>query len=177
MKKVIASLLAVAMVGGMSAPVFADGEKSETITSLPGASTNDVDVIIDGVENLDTVYSVVVEWESLDFTYTYNTGASWDPATHTYTGTTVGNWDKESANVKVTNHSNADVSVAGSMNTNTKNGVTAALDNKTFDLVTGEGLTPETADNDTMTVSVSGTPTVDTGFTVGTVTVALSAKA
>lgn len=179
MKKAFAVFCSIVIACGMSVTAFADGAKNDKITSVGAegnSSTNDVDVIIDGTENLETVYSVTVDWESLDFTYTYDEGAVWNPDTHTYSENTAGGWDKTSANVKVTNHSNDDVSIAATMNSYTQNGVTAAISNGTFDLATGEGLTYESAANNSFGVSVTGTPTTDTSFTIGTVTVAISAK-
>ena len=174
MKKAIAAFMFIAIAGCMSMSAFAADITSTDDGS--NSSTETVDVIVDGTEGIDTVYSVTVDWESLDFTYTYDESAAWDPSNHTYTEDSAGIWNKASANVKVTNHSNAAVGVTANIDTSTKNGVTAALSNATFDLITGEGLTYETADNDTVTVSVTGVPTVADNFTVGTVKVAISAK-
>lgn len=177
MKKALSALLVLTMAGCLSLSSFALEETVTSVTDPDNKSDETVHVIIGGKENLDTVYSVTVNWDSLDFTYNFTADATWDPATHTYTGGSTGSWaNGGTASVKVTNHSNDGVKVAATIDTATKNGVTASLQNPNFDLTTGEGLTPETADSDTITVSVSGTPTTDTDFDIGTVTVAITAN-
>lgn len=177
MKKILSIVLAIAVLATFSVSAFA-----ATVTTVPGTDANDVVVKIDSTsaDNLEKVYSVDVAWDSLDFTYTFDSTDknTWDPSTHTYTeandGTT--NWDKTTANIKVTNHSNEAVGVAAAINTATKNGVTAALSNATFDLATGVGLTYDTAATNTIGVEITGVPTVEEDFTIGTITVTISAK-
>ncbi len=174
MKKIIAIVLSLALVSCMSIAVFAAEEKDENLEAV-GSSTSNVDVKVEGTESIETVYYVTVDWDSLDFAYSFDDSNEWNPQNHTYTKTSdVSGWDKESANIQVINHSNAGVKVNAAIDQPTKNGVTAALDNAAFDLATGVGLTFDTADKDTIAVNVSGIPTVETDFTIGTVTVTFS---
>ena len=177
MKKILSIVLAIAMIATLGINAFA-----ANVTTVPGSETGDVVVKIDGTsaDNLAKVYSVDIEWDSLDFTYTFDSTDenTWDPSTHTYTeandGTT--NWDKTTANIKVINHSNEAVGVAASIDNATLNGVTTTLSNASFDLDTGVGLTYDTADSDTIGVAIAGVPTVEDDFTIGTITVEISAK-
>ena len=171
MKKIISVIVAVLLVACMSVSAFA----TSPISSVPGTDTKDVHVTIGSGTGLK-VYKVVIEWASLDFTYNPGTDASWNPETHEYSDGTGAGWDGETTrNVKVTNHSNAAVNVAAAIDTATKNGVTVALGNASFQLATAVGTTVAAAPNDTFTVSVSGAPNPVNDFTVGTVTVTVSA--
>ena len=177
MKKLITSALALTLVLCSSATAFAaDGVQAGE------DETGNVDVIVN-TDDVLTVYSVDIEWDSLEFTYSFGDG-SWNPADHTIAGGSAG-WDKESANVKVTNHSNAGVNInalfSGSQTSAAKNGVTSTLGNNSFSLDAGVLNQPDSADNETMTVGVSGAPTgasaVDgTTFTVDTITLTVSAQ-
>lgn len=176
MKKIISGVLSAALVLSMGITAFA--QSAETKTGLDvtdnNTSTHTVDVTVEGAA-ATTVYSVDVAWDATDFTYTAPDSGTWDPATHTYGGTEGGSWNKNSAKATVTNHSNAKVGVAADIDNGTKNGVTASVSVGKATLETGDGLTPETADNTDVTINVSGTPNTSTGFTVGTVTITLSA--
>lgn len=180
MKKIISIVLAIAVLATFGITAFA--ETVTTVTEVPGTDKNDVKVVInsDSLVNVDTVYSVDVKWDSLDFTYSFSDDETnvWDPSDHTYgeTNYTGANWDKTSADIVVTNHSNEGVSVAAAIDTATKNGVTATLSNAEFALDTGVGLTYETADFETIGVSIEGVPTIEDGFTIGTITVTISAE-
>ncbi len=177
MKKIISIVLAIAMIAALSVTAFA-----ATVETVPGTDSADVNVVIDGdsLVNVDTVYSVDVTWDSLDFTYSFSDDETnvWDPSTHTYGSTeyTGDNWNKITANIVVTNHSNEAVAVAAAIDNATANGVTATLSNATFDLNTGVGLTYDTADSKTIGVAIAGVPTIEDGFTIGKITVTISAK-
>lgn len=179
MKKIISGVLSAALVLSMGITALAqEAGVPVTITSVTenNTSTHTVDVKVSGA-NEEKVYSVDVVWESTDFTYTVADNGKWDPATHTYGGNTPtgGNWDKTSAKATVTNHSNAAVGVAANIDTDTANGVTANVGVGKNTLVTGDGLTYGNADKTDVTITVSGTPNTSTDFTVGTVTITLSA--
>ena len=163
MKKILASVLALVLIVCMSVPVFATD-----ITTLPGEDTGDVEILVAG--NADTVYKVVLDWDSLDFTYTFDSDDIWDPDTHTY-GNDDANWDKTTANIVVTNHSNEDVAIAAEIDTATTNGVTATLGNTAFNLDTAVGTEVTDAPADTIGVEISGVPTIEEDFTLGTSTV------
>lgn len=175
MRKIAAILTAFVVSASMSMTAFA--VSNETIGPGPGSS-KDVKVIVDK-DSVGTVYSVDIAWDSLEFTYNLGEG-NWNPTDHSVTADEATGWDKVSANIKVTNHSNVGVSIsasfAGSQTTATRNDVAAALTNNSFNLDAGKLNEYATADNDTAVVKISGTPSTETAFTVGTITVTVSAN-
>lgn len=177
MKKILSIILAIAVLATFSVSAFA-----ATVTTVPGTDANNVVVKIDSTsaDKLEKVYSVDVAWDSLDFTYTFDSTDknTWDPSTHTYSEENDAdkNWDKTTANITVTNHSNEAVGVAASIDNATKYGVTTTLSNANFDLATGVGLTYATADSNTIGVAIAGVPSYEEEFTIGTITVEISAK-
>ena len=182
MKKILSIVLAIAMIFALSTTAFAATTKTDEDLGAGATSTNAVDVIIDAssTSNIEDVYSVDVAWDALDFTYSFSDDATneWDPETHTYgdANYTDANWDKTTANIVVTNHSNEPVDVVATMDNAVKYGVTTTLTNASFELATGEGRTPAEADNNTIVVDIKGVPTVEENFTIGTITVTISAK-
>ena len=171
MKKFITLAMTFIMIIVMATSSFA-----ATVGAVDGSATETVDVIINK-DDVQTVYSVDIDWGTLDFTYNLGNGR-WDPTDHTVEGGSAG-WDIDSAKITVTNHSNAEVAIkavfADNQTTAELNGVTAELSNNTFNLAAGKlNKYAEAAKNET-TVTVSGTPSVEGTFTVGTITVTVSA--
>ena len=170
MKKLITLAMTFIMIIVMATSSFA------ATVADGGSESGNVEVIINK-DAVTTVYSVDIDWESLDFTYSLGNGI-WDPETHTVTGGSP-SWDKSTAKITVTNHSNAAVDIkavfAGDQTTATVNGVTATLTNDSFNLVAGKLNDYAGAANNKTTVTVSGTPSVEDTFTVGTITVTVSA--
>ena len=180
MKKLLALLLVAVLAASMSISGFA----ASVTTS--GNTTGDVNVKINSDE-LDPddndpdnpknpVYYVVIEWDSLDFTYTLSS-LEWDPVTHNYPGI----WNKSTAEVKVTNHSNAAVAVSATFASTgatevTTNSVTATLTDNSFDLETAVGTDANEAPSDTAIVTVNGHPSTTVDYKVDTINVAISAK-
>lgn len=178
MKKIISIVLAFAMIAAFSVTAFA-----ANVQNVPASETGDVEVKIDAtsVDSIETVYYVDIEWEALEFTYTFDGTEknTWDPETHTYTEANDGNanWDKTSIAdaITVTNHSNEAISVAATDSV-TLNGVTATT-TADFDLPSAVGYAVDAAEiTNTFDVSVAGVPTIEEGFTIGTITVEISAK-
>ena len=173
MKKIATIFIAFALVLSISTTVFA----ADPIESDGGFDENDVTVIVDKT-GVGPIYSVDIEWDSLQFTYSLGSG-TWNPTDHTVSGGTAG-WDKDSANIKVTNHSNVDVSINAAFAENAAtailNEVTATLSGHTFDLNAGKLNQFDSADTSTATVQISGTPSIEDTFVVGTITVTVSAK-
>ncbi len=170
MKKLITLAMTFIMIIVMATSSFA-----ETVGD-GGSATGKVEVKINK-DDVQTVYSVDIDWGSLDFTYNFGEG-TWNPADHTVTGGTPG-WKNSEAKITVTNHSNAEVAIkavfADNQTTAELNGVTANLTNNAFQLAAGKLNKPAEADNAQTTVTVSGTPSTLDDFTVGTITVTVSA--
>lgn len=110
MKKFLNITLAIAMILTMgSVTAFA---ATTHIGPDPGSSSGDVYGVYEAGSGIDTIYSVDVEWESLEFTYTPASAGTWDPATHTYTGgSALAGWSSTTNKITVTNHSNTAVVV------------------------------------------------------------------
>lgn len=185
MKKLLTLVLAFVLALAMSVNVFA-GEANTQGIVLDPTSTDDssttakVDVIISGSENLETVYSVVVTWDSLDFTYNFGEADVWDPDEHNYSSNgagTEGRWSNNSSVITVTNHSNAAIrakaSFAGEAQSLTRNDVTASISNPSFTVASAVGLAVTAAPKGTFTCTVSGVPSVTSDFNIGTITITI----
>lgn len=53
-----------------------------------------------------TVYSVAISWEKLDFTYTGAFKGNWNPTTHTYDDATEASWNGGQGTLTIANNSN-----------------------------------------------------------------------
>ena len=170
MKKFITLAMTFIMIIVMATSSFA------ATVADGGSESGNVEVIINK-DAVTTVYSVDIAWDSLEFTYNLGNGR-WDPTDHTVEGGSAG-WNIDSAKITVTNHSNAAVNIeaafADEPTTATVNGVTATLTNNTFTLDAGKLNKYAEADYAQTTVTVSGTPSTEDTFTVGTITVTVSA--
>ncbi len=185
MKKIFTLLLVGLLALSLSLSAFAADAKDTTVDheQLEGGSaadSNAVDVVIDksAVEDLEEtpVYKVVIQWESLDFTYILS-DTQWNPDEHCYPG----DWDKTEAKITVTNHSSAEVSVSaafdedGSISATTKS-VTATLDlEEPAVLASAVGTALEDAPSRDITVSITGSPNdASADFTVGVITITIT---
>ena len=80
MKKLFATILAVAMLASVSVTAFAatnDGTQDTKIT-VNGS-------YVSGAAG-SSVISVDIEWEAMNFTYSATSEGTWNPATHAYDG-------------------------------------------------------------------------------------------
>ncbi|MBR2387409.1 MAG: hypothetical protein IKB02_01430 [Clostridia bacterium] len=123
MKKILALVLALTMIVGMSIPAFAaeiteSGDKAtvgDTVTITVSGTVND-----SGDNVYGTTYSVVVEWDSMTFEYTSEKEVyTWDAENLEYVKDTsqsvTAHWDKSEAEITVTNRSNAKVYVTATI--------------------------------------------------------------
>ena len=177
MKKFVALILAVVMVFALATSASAvDYPHTDTTTTVPTSFSGTVTVSVSG--NVSLVYSVKVDWESLDFTYAFT---GWNDSTHSYDG----NWTYSSANVKITNNSNQSVVYSASAEKTVDgnsplNGVNLLLD--TDDVLTATETPSATlaaaGATATFKVVVTGAPSAateqSTKHNLGTVTVSLS---
>lgn len=162
MKKILATILALAMVLSLSVSALAE-DKTENIT-INSTSVGTVEVSIADVT--DTVYSVTVAWEDTAMEYMKDNGV-WNPETHEY----VPNEESEERNywidawttVTVTNHSNAPVTA-----TIAEQDITTGTDysfsvnsseGNTFDLETAVDTAADAAPNNTFTITAESAPT------------------
>ena len=113
MKKILAALIALAMIACMSIPAFAGQVTLEEL----GNQTIDVEATLVTREDVTVnVYSVNVEWEDMTFTYTTAQKTyTWDPENLEYDETVdPAKWNKASAAITVTNSSDLAVAVTAS---------------------------------------------------------------
>ena len=115
MKKILATILALTLIVGMSIPAFA---AEETFKTLPGTATIEVNgkyVKTSNYTDNTAVYAVDIEWTAIEFTYTVAADTyTWDAEALDYvktsTGTT-GTWSGADVDIDITNRSNAAVTV------------------------------------------------------------------
>ena len=174
MKKLFATLLAVAMLASVSVTAFA----AET-----NNGTQDTEITVNGSFVSGTagssVISVDIAWDAMDFTYTAASQGTWNPATHAYDGATSGGWSDNTPSITVKNHSNVAVNatlgftanVTGVVGTFTE--ASGTENDNVLELATAEGTTVATAPTATANFGISGAA-IDADKTLGTITVAIA---
>lgn len=182
LRKTAALLLALLLALSVSAGALAASGKGLR------SDQNNVTVKVKGVDGAAaTVYHIVIDWDSLTFTYDYGeTTQVWDTENHQYQTTTgTQGWDKTSATITITNHSNAAVGYTASFSNSdeqksaTVRDATATLD-KTSGTVATAAQAPylgtKNAPKETVTVAISGKPEkANSEFVVGTIYLTISA--
>ena len=129
MKRFVTILLALAMLASMGSTVYAadTGSGSKDFTAAGESESVNVYGTFQQASNPDSVYSVTVEWDSLEFTCMVNGVLKWNPSDHSYTNNRTFTWKppadlnsllnpritdpQKNRTVRVTNNSNADVYV------------------------------------------------------------------
>ena len=92
MKKFITLAMTFIMIIVMATSSFA-----ATVETIGGNETGNVNVTINK-NDVQTVYSVDIVWDSLDFIYNFGEG-TWNPDDHTVTAGGSAGWDKPSAKI------------------------------------------------------------------------------
>ena len=173
MKKLFATLLAVAMLASVSVTAFAatnDGTQDTKIT-VNGS-------YVSGAAG-SSVISVDIEWEAMDFTYSAASQGTWNPATHAYDGQTAGGWSDNTPSITVKNHSNVAVNatlgftadVTGVVGTFTE--ASGTENDNILNLATAEGTEVANAPTATANFGISGAA-IDADKTLGTITVSIA---
>ena len=116
MKKLFATLLAVAMLASLSVTAFAATNNGTTPTDITVNGTYTPGAMA------DEKISVDIAWDAMNFTYTGASQGTWNPETHAYEGATEGGWSNNTPAITVTNHSNVAV--------NATLGFTASVDGR-----------------------------------------------
>lgn len=173
MKKMISAILVVTALCCMSMTVFA----ADTATvGQNGSKEIEVTAKYASSSVTPNVYSVDIEWSSMNFTYTEQETATWNANDHSYSVSTDAGWDKTTATVKVTNHSNVDVNVDVTYTAVGSTGITGTITNGSAALDAGVVGNYAGADSQTATLTISGTPndavTAD-GVKIGTIKVTI----
>ena len=200
MKRFVTILLALTMLASVGSTVYAaDSSGQGNIdANFPYDGGNPIGVygVYDAAENPAPVYSVTVEWDSLEFSCSLTGDVTWHPNDHTYDDQRTFTWNKLSdgdpldpdnkttefqRTIRVTNNSSADVYAKASLE--------AQQQNYGFNLIVAPGdksvpvynraYNPEVKNNEIFTVTLKppSTPDVNTPngqFQVGKVTITVS---
>ena len=174
MKKLFATLLAVAMLASVSVTAFA----AET-----NNGTQDTEITVDGFYVSGTagssVISVDIAWDAMNFTYSAGSQGTWNPATHTYDSAKEDGWSANTPAITVTNHSNVAVNatldftadVTGVVGTFTE--ASGTENDNILELATAVGTEVANAPTATANFGISGAA-IDADKTLGTITVAIA---
>lgn len=168
MKKMIAATLALTLSMSMGNLVYAVEDKSADIKATYQA----------GKESTDTVYSVDVNWGSLEYTYSSGVTKSWDPTTLKYketSGTSSWTCQEGADQITVTNNSNADIT-ASLAYAKTDSNITGTFTNSKIGLKSAEGTNVGESPSATTTLSLKGalSDTTAEKKEIGNVTVTIS---
>ena len=178
MKKKLALVLTLAMVFSL-APLSAYA--NDTITGVGGTASCDVKATyVAGASGGagGKVYSVVIDWGDMAFTYTEEAGV-WDPATHQTTGAGGGIWSVNNSGgnkIKVTNHSNAEITARFSYAPAAGYGdISGRFDNTSLTLQSAVGTEVSNAPSGSAELTLDGVLDSNTAAntTIGTITVTL----
>ena len=164
MKKILATVLALAMVFSLSVSALAAPvelkDAEDPSQSVANPISGSVEVTVNEGVDTGVVYSVTVAWDDTSVVYQKEGKGTWNPSTHEYDNATEDGWTtNNTASVTVTNHSNA--AVTATIATDVMNtGTTYTFsDSGTFNLATAEGTLVAEAPKDTFTITAGGTPT------------------
>lgn len=104
MKKIISSIMALAMLASLSTTAFASN-------GIGNGGSDSAEVYGTYQKGGDTeiVYSVDVSWTDFEFTYNGASKGTWNPETHQYDNSTEAGWADDKGTITVTNHSNTAV--------------------------------------------------------------------
>ena len=103
------------------------------------------------------VYSVDVQWGTMQFTYVESGSMVWNPIDHSYTDNTKTGWTASGNTVTVVNHSNAEVTATFSFEAlEDYAGITGTFDVPTKTLQAGEVGGFDSADQVVSTLTIEG---------------------
>ena len=174
MKKILATVLALTMIVGMSITAFA-----ANFTAM--GATQDIDVKAtyektDATTDTTPVYSVNITWDTISFHFTEAANVkTWNPANLAYevsTTNTNGVWSGDRATITLENRSNAPVKV-----TPTWSGLVTGVQPVISGAVTLDAATEGASTTGAITVDApeSGTITKAQEGTLGTITLTITA--
>ena len=127
-----------------------------TINQNNGSATQSVYGTYKAAEDA-TVFSVDVNWGSLNFTYQAEVKGTWNPATHQYNNEIAEGWlANNDAYVEVVNHSNVAVDVTVTEKDDFIDGAGVNLTNYEYTLASGIGRTFDDAASQKTTIEATG---------------------
>lgn len=182
MKKILATVLALTMIVGMSITAFAETQNFDTVEDAK--QTIDVNATYKTqptTEDTTTVYSVNISWDAISFEYTAASAVyGWNPTTLAYDKSVdenEGAWAGDTATISLENRSNADVTVTPSWvaeeGVNVEPVISAAV---TLDSAVGAGEGGvNAATTGTITVSKPTSGSIAAAGKLGTITLTITA--
>lgn len=152
MKKLAAAALTLTMAFSMSTPAYAAGN-----IAVDQASADIKASYQEGNTLTENVYSVDVNWGSLEYTYHPSKTKTWNTETLKYDTKGDPYWgcDNDQNKITVTNHSNAAIS-AKLEYTQTNADVTGSFDQSKINLKSADGTTVDEAPTGTATLTLGG---------------------
>ena len=115
MKKILATVLALTMIVGMSITAFAATQSFNAVGTSQDIDVNATFKTQDATENTAAVYYVTITWEDISFEYTAASNVyGWNPSDLEYNddiGDNAGAWKDAKFVIAIENRSNASVTV------------------------------------------------------------------
>ncbi|MDO4333940.1 MAG: hypothetical protein Q4C58_14830 [Eubacteriales bacterium] len=171
MKKIVAATLVFVLSAGNM--VYASAAEP-----TPGNNTAEILATYNEEEpDPAIVYSVDVEWGSLEYTYDSGKTLTWDPETLKYVetaGTSTWSCEENADKISITNNSNTAITATLSYE-QTDSSISGSFDQAKISLRTAEGTEADNGPSGTATLSLSGalSDTVTTKTEIGKVTVTI----
>ena len=171
MKKLFSLVLVVALVLAMAITASA-----ATVDAVNGTDSAEVKASYEAGTTAGDVYSVVVAFGSMEFTYYDRVAGSWNTSNHNYDGVVEAHWDCEDGADTITVTNNSNVAIVAT--------ATAECNEDGLEITCGDAITLEVAAEetaatpDTITVEVSGALDSETAdnTVIGEVTVTITKK-
>ena len=172
MKKLFSLVLVVALVLAMAITASA-----ATVAANNGTASADVKASYEAGQAAGDVYSVVVEFGSMEFTYKDTVEGAWNTSNHNYDGTVEAHWECEAGADTITVTNNSNVAIVAT--------ATAECTEDGLEITCGNAITLEVAAENTaatpgtITVEVEGALDSETAANtvIGEVTVTITKKA
>ena len=183
MKKILATVLALAMIACMGIPAFAATANLDALNETQTIDVGAVYAKAEATTDTTAVYSVDLSWEAISFTFTEAANVkTWNPEKLQYEVTTTntnGVWSGDDAVISITNKSNAGVVVTPTWVKATGGADVVVTDAVTLGTAVGAGdAGANAATTGTITVSKPTSGTIAQGVTkLGTLTLTLTAQA
>ena len=168
MRKIVSLLLALMIATSLSTVAFAE-ETGDRTSTVYGS-------YVDDNSEIATVYSVGVEWTTMEFTYHAAVNAAvWNPDNHTYEGAQDAYWEG-TGTITVENHSNVSITASASYTANS-GFESASMTFSPASLNLQSAAVNSKAETGSITVTPSGTlPKIDSKTAIGTITVTIDGE-
>lgn len=178
MKKYIILIICIAMLFPSAMPVLAESANSN---GSSGTSIG-VNATYTRPTGGDTIVSVDIAWDNMNFTFTQTDIGTWLPGEHRYDDDASGVWDTTARNITITNHSNTGIASTFSF----ESGITSmggtftkdflwvkTADDESYRTPNAEGTYPAPSKSTAFSIDPSSPPITESKR-LGTITVGIS---